>query len=323
MKRSKWIKAITNAHPLDAELFGTMGAVTAELCASVSNDFIGKRYEFLDNREFGEIGNVSVMNQIYWKEMLFRVHWAAALNLMRHQRWQTGCIEAFKSPSNFLSFAASLRGLVEASLDANYSLAWVPSTLARDHMMIRSALEGSLQKHFVCKELEDRLIHFVYGRKVGKNDKVLTPESHLALEPRDYRNAIGLSEGDREGFRELYDELCGACHPTAFSLSFLWGRQPGENADTIHITADEDSARIRSLCQKYACTIQFAMEMSVSVSAICLKVLNWFPLPEVKCSSVERWNFDDVLLWRKVQALLTNPILNHTGQRPPNSVNPV
>ena len=47
-----------------------------------------------------ELRNLSEINRIYWSEMLFRVRWAAGLNL-RHQRWQAGCVDAADSPANF------------------------------------------------------------------------------------------------------------------------------------------------------------------------------------------------------------------------------
>jgi hypothetical protein len=294
------------AHPLDTALFGKMGAVTAELCADVGEDFVGKRFEFMDVTEFRKITSASTLNRIYWREMLFRAYWAAALNLMRHQRWQSGCTRAFTAPANLLSFAASLRGLVEASLDAFYSLSPVPRLLAEKQIEIETALKGSMENDLVVSsELEDRLIHFVYGRKVGKADRDGTPASHLALEPKDYRNAAGFPEAERENFRELYDELCGICHPTAFSLKFLWGTTQ-ENAGIVRLGEGNDETEIRSLSKKYETTINFTMSLSVTLSALCLKALNWFSLPEVSSTSINRWNFDDIPRWRKAQAAITD-----------------
>jgi len=304
-KPQESIEAIRKEYPVDAELFGTIGAVTAKLCTDVSKDFIDRTMDIMDIRKFEEIGDASKRNQVYWREMLFRVYWAAALNLTRHQRWQAGCAAAFKEPANFLSFAANLRGLIEGALDANYSLGPVPYTLADSQMMIESSLKGSLDKSLVAEELEDRLIHFVYGRKVGKAHKAVTPRSHTALDPKDYRNAIGLPEGGRKGFVDLYDELSGLCHPTAFSVIIFWKQTLEGDVYTVRLTEGEDAARIRQLCQKHANTVEFAMSLSVTVSALCLKTLNLFPLPEVRCPSIERWNFDDVPAWSKVQAKLS------------------
>jgi hypothetical protein len=306
VKHTKIVEDIMKAHPLDTALFGKMGAVTAELCADVSRDFVGKQFEFMEITEFETITSASVQNRIYWREILFRVYWAAALNLMRHQRWQAGCIRAFTAPANFLSFAASLRGLVEASLDAFYSLSPAPRLLAEKQIEIELALKGSMENALVCsKELEDRLIHFVYGRKLGKADRVVIPTSHVALEPKEYRNAAGFPDAEREKFRELYDDLCGICHPTAFSLAFFWGTAQG-NAGIVRLGGADDETEIRSLCKKYGETINFAISLSVNLSAMCLKVLNRFSLPEVNSVRIDRWNFEDVPLGGKIQAFLSS-----------------
>ncbi len=310
MEQREQIEAMKNAHPLDTALFGAVGAFAAKLCADVSIEFIGKQFEFMEMGKYKAITSVPRLNQVYWREMLFRVYWAAALNLMRHQRWQSGCTTAFKEPANLLSFTVNLRALIEASLDANYSLGPVPSTLAENQAMIESGLKGTLQEVTTIEDLEERLIHFVYGRKIPKADRGTTPASHTALEPKEYRNAIGLPEADRKSFTDLYDDLCGLCHPTGFSLAFLWNQTRGGDADVVHIREGQDDARIRRLCEKFEQTIQFAISLSVTMSALCLKALNSFSLPEVGCPLIERWNFDDVAAWRKVQATLSRgPVL--------------
>ena len=100
MERPKTHEDMIRAHPQDAALFGTLGAISAELCADVSKGFVGKQFEFMDVTEFQKIKGASTLNRVYWREMLFRAYWAAALNLMRHQRWQSGCIRASAAPAN-------------------------------------------------------------------------------------------------------------------------------------------------------------------------------------------------------------------------------
>ena len=198
-----------------------------------------------------------------------------------------------------------MRGLVEASLDAFYSLSPVPTLLAENKSEIESALKGNYETAMlVSREVEDRLIHFVYGRKVGKADKVAPPTSHVALEPKDYRNAAGFPDAERENFRELYDRLCGICHPTAFSVAFLWESAQG-NAGMVRFGGADDETEIKSLCKRYEKTISFAMSLSVTLSALCLKALNRFSLPEVSSVRIERWDFSDVPGWRKIQGFLS------------------
>ncbi len=300
MAKEDSIESVKAAHPLDTELFGTMGAVAAHLCDDLSSSSAGRQFEFMDMGEYQTIADserLSEVNRIYWREMLFRMYWAAVLNLARHQRWQAGCVRAYKTPANLLSFAASLRGLVEGAEDAWYSLSPVPLSLGQNRSLIESALGGSMgDKAFEIVGLEDRLIHFIYGRKVSKPERDLVPESHIALDPKDYRNAVGLPI--RETFKQLYDELCGICHPTAFSLAFFWQREGG----LVRLITPDDASHIWNLCDKYKEAINDALSISVTMSALCLKALNWFSLPEVRCAEVERWNFGDIPGWRKAEA---------------------
>jgi hypothetical protein len=293
---------IEKAHPIDGLLFGSLGAVTAQMCQDLSKGFTGKQFDFMDLGEYQVIaheGRMGKVIQIYWKELLYRVYWAAALNIMRHQRWQAACTRAYAEPANLLAFASSLRGLMEGAQDAWYSLNGIPSTLARDRGYIQSALAGTMQdKHFLNKELEDRLIHFVYGRKLGKTEKEMAPISHLAREPKEYRNAIGLRDDKREMWGQLYDELCGICHPTAFSLMSFW---KGDDC-RVEIVRPDDSSHILALCQKYGEVINSALSLSVTQSGMCLKVLNWFSLSEIKCPEIDKWNFEDIPAWKKIQA---------------------
>src|SRR6266404_725239 len=140
-----WLQAVRERHPVDATLFDMLGAVTAELVATVLPDLVGKQYEFMDVGKFRQIDRPSLMSSIYWREMLFRIHWAASLNMMRHRRWQVGCVEAFTAPANLLSFGASLRGLAEAALDANYSLGPILYFLADNRADIELAVQERLQ----------------------------------------------------------------------------------------------------------------------------------------------------------------------------------
>jgi hypothetical protein len=57
------------------------------------------------------------------------------------------------------------------------------------------------------------------------------------------------------------------------------------------------------ICQKYKGVISSALSLSVTQPGMCLKALNWFSLPVTKCPEIEKWNFDNVPVWRKAQAL--------------------
>lgn len=83
---------ISEEYPVDAALFGPMGAATAKLCREISKDFIGKQLPLMTVEQFSSVKDVARINQIYWRDVLYRVYWAAGLNIMRHQRWQSGVV---------------------------------------------------------------------------------------------------------------------------------------------------------------------------------------------------------------------------------------
>jgi hypothetical protein len=116
-------------YPLDAELFGPLGAAARKLCTDLTSMAHIREYRFIQHDLFAKLPE-SRRQQIYWQEMFLRAHWTAMLNLLRHGRWQAGCVAAYDVPSNFLSFTANLQGLVEAALDAQYSLGAVPMSFA-------------------------------------------------------------------------------------------------------------------------------------------------------------------------------------------------
>jgi hypothetical protein len=254
-------------------------------------------YEFLDNDAFASITDRRRMQQIYWQEILLRAHWAAMLNLLRHGRWQAGCVASFQPPANFFSFAASLRGLIEGALDAQYSLGAFPMSLADNYGTVQRALRGTLNGALLAPEVEDRLIHFVYARRLDKQEETRVPTSHRALDPRDYRNGLGLQDIHRDRFRELYDDLCGFCHPTAIGLTTFWGTLDN---GAVQLKPFDDRSAITRFYERHKEAIQFALSLSVTTSALCLRTMNHFDFSSVHCASVDSWDFADVPAWKKI-----------------------
>jgi hypothetical protein len=142
--------------------------------------------------------------------------------------WMHSCIQSTREPSNLLSFAVNLRGMIESSLDANYSLGPVAKTLADNHSMVEASLKGTLDGALIIQEMEDRLIHFVYGRKIAKTDKDMFPASHVALEPREYRSAIGCPKRSARVLRSYMTRFVVSATQPRFHWSFCGIRQPEE-----------------------------------------------------------------------------------------------
>lgn len=290
-------------YPLDGELFGPLGAAARKLCTDLTSIAHLREYGFMQNDLFAKITDSRRSQQIYWQEMFLRAHWAAMLNLLRHGRWQAGCVAAYQIPGNFFSFTANLRGLVEAALDAQYSLGAIPMSFAEIHRNIQRVFRGERNRILISSEIEDRLIHFVYARKLDKQEQRTVPDSHETLDPKDYRNLIGLPEKYREGFRRLYDDLCGYFHPTAIGLGIFWQTLP---SGAVQVANLDDRAAITRFVAKHSDTIQFALSLSLTTSALCLRTMNQFDFPDVRCEAVEQWNFSDIREWEKIKQKLNS-----------------
>jgi hypothetical protein len=103
------------------EIFGRVGEVFPPLVDSIIVEAVNTPYTFVSLPEFQALPPHRVA-QVYWQEMLYRVHWATTSNLLRHQRWFESCRILSVEQPNFLGFCACLRGLAEGAADASHSL---------------------------------------------------------------------------------------------------------------------------------------------------------------------------------------------------------
>jgi len=92
-------------------------------------------------------------------------------------------------------------------------------------------------------------------------------------------------------------------------------------AGDIRITGTGDESRITDLCERHRDTIEQAMSLSVTVSALCLRVLNWFDLDSVKCPEIEVWNLDGVPARHDIQTAAPAPRKNFRTAGPQTTKN--
>jgi hypothetical protein len=278
------------------EVFGNTGTVFHEVIGSLALTASGTTYDFMELEAFRRLAEKTPGQaaRVYWTEMLGRAHWAAMSNVLRHKRWQDACIRLFAPEPNYLGFAASLRGLLEASADAFYSLGSVPLTLANIHSAIESNLSGNATCMAISRELEQMLIHFHYGRRAEKKQTV--PDGHRAETATTYlRGADGV---DRGPMMLLYEELCQLAHPAAQSL--LWMVE-GRGEESIVSTTGDDRAWILNLCERHRNALDDLQMNSVNTCILILKVLNKFPIRRFWTEYVDTVRMDAVPMWTKVR----------------------
>ena len=243
------------------------------ILSDLTKEFIGQRYRIIPMDEFQNQlkTNPSIGMKTYWTEILIRAHFAATTSLMRTKLWLDGCFNAYEK-ANFLSFAANLRGLLEATADTCYALKPVPVTLAENFTLIVDFLGASKETRqpILCKELEDRLIHFYFARKLQRNSN--EPDSHRAKTTRDYLKEI--QGADTGSVLDLYSELCELSHPAMASLEHLV-----QNIDVheFKIHGDDGYLFIEQLCKNNRDSF-LQMTAGINISLLTLRTLNEFPI---------------------------------------------
>lgn len=276
-------------------LFREVGVSLGELAQIVIGQMRGTVYRIMEHDRFTALSPAQTA-QVYWTEMLYRSHWAASSNLVRHQRWFTACLALLQPNPNFIGFAAVLRGLVEASADSVHCLRNVPLTLAMINGPIRASLAGKSSSMALCQELEDQLIHFQFARRLKKGEG---PDSHRAKSARDYLASVDSPDGK---LAALYSELCEVVHSAATSL--LWASCA--DGEQVRVSAGDDGAWIEDLCSRHADAVQASLMHGVNASILVLKLLNRFPLEIVHTPALDRWQLGEIPGWGRIEAAWLN-----------------
>ncbi len=235
---------------------------------------------------------------IYWCELLGRAYIAAGGSLIRHEQWIKGMIGAYQVES-YLGLCGSLRGLLESAADSMYSLEFVSSTIAENWYMLQPLmLEKRGQQMVISTEMEERLIHFHYGRNIGKNEK--EPTGHRALRNRDYIDTIRKFD---PGLEALYCELVEIVHPAKESLSWTIKHKQAKDHWSIEIGEAGDSSKaISQFLDKYRGTLLNLLTSAVILPLVTLKTLRKLQIEDIDLSFMDSINLDGVRGWQKIEA---------------------
>jgi hypothetical protein len=273
-------------------LFGKAGDVYPKILRGIVSEAAGVSYSFMDVDQYKALPP-DQRNKIYWEEILYRVHWAAVANSIRHLRWFDACVVHATLQPNYLAFCAGLRGLLESAADTKYSLEPIPLTIAESAGSIVEALNGKLDNVlFQSTELENVLIHFHHARKIGRDE--VAPPTHNAETAAKYVKSI-----DHPDYpvRELYSELCQVVHPAEPSLH--WLTQVGENG--WKVGEQDDIGSIHKLVDRYKDSISWIQQNSGNITIFMCQVLNSLPRKQLHVESVRDWNMSNLQLHKKIK----------------------
>lgn len=81
--------------------------------------------------------------------------------------------------------------------------------------MVSTSVSSRRRLLRVSPELEEGLIHFVYGRHLDREERDETPVSHKAMRPTEY---LELIEEHMAEIKNVYALLCQITHPATHSL---------------------------------------------------------------------------------------------------------
>jgi hypothetical protein len=285
-------------------IFDRGGGIYLQATGSIVSDFKYAKYKFISTEEYKCIMKTDFREgmRIYWSEILYRAHIAAATSIIRSRRWLDGLLREDEA-SNFLVCAASLRGLLEAAADTSTSLGPVPESLAQQFLSIEAMLDKRCDKVIISSELEDALIHYMYARKPQHKD---LPSSHIAKSPQEYRSTLERGEVPRVG--ELYSFLCDVTHPGATSVQYLLEYKDESRESVGWLLSERDAYRriVSWLMQEFEDTLISTLMFAFNPGLVTLRILNYFSLTEIHTPTLANWNLDNIPLWKKCSQHLRN-----------------
>ena len=236
------------------------------------------------------------INQVYWREILFRVHITVSASLIRTCRLTDATAREYGA-SNLPGWASCARALIESVGDSIDALQCIPLTVSENYHSISRCIAGEEDRGlFSAKELEEKLIEFTHARRLGKSERKILPESHDAKSTHDYKKALEeFQVGDVFG---LYKTLCELSHPAAASVQYTFSSDDG--GQTFRISDQNDRTVIDAILTEHRSLFSELMMVvfnPVFVSFLLLEEFRMFPgIPPLRevC-------FDTVPLWKKVK----------------------
>lgn len=271
-----------------------------KILSKLTKNFIGQRYDIMPISDFQKQlkENQLLAMQTCWKEILMRAHLAATTSLMRTKLWFDGCLNAYAN-SNFLSFASNLRGLLEGTADTCYALKPVPKTLAENFTAIINTItmEEIPEKVPVSKELEDRLIHFYFARRLPQ--KSTGPGSHRARTAREYISEI--QGADAGSVFNLYSDLCQLSHPSMASLKHLVRNIDGQ---AFEIHGNDGFTHIERLCERNRDAFS-QMTAGINISLLMLRTINEFPINSLH-TPTEMFTWGEIIGWKNIESIISS-----------------
>jgi hypothetical protein len=263
-------------------------------------------YDFMRNEGFRRVlaRNVSKAMEVYWREILFRVHFGACASLLRSRRWLDGVFAAFRD-HNYHAFMATFRGWLEASADTFDAFNEIPGQLAEAHGVIRRAVTGRLNQIALCPGLENRLIHFSHARRIAKGEDA--PPFHQARHVKQYLTSLAIESDAEPLISECYRVLCEVTHPAASSVMDYMEHDASKIGTSYTFRPDSDHSLIARFCASWTGVMVNIIALGISPPLFMLRLLNEFPLEALHNKIIAGLNLERRPGWDQLAARLRDP----------------
>jgi hypothetical protein len=256
------------------------------------------RYQFMPNAIFeawiteGK-APLEQINQVHVGELLDNAHLAATTALVRTNHWANAMVDAYLG-SNFLSWSAAARGLVESSGDIGDGLLNIPASLAEHHKMLSRALAGRhAASPLNLSSIEEVLSHYIRAKWTREK----TGDVPKAKENIEYVRWI--ERANVPGVVSLYHKLCGIVHPASGSIDYLYAK----DIQGLRLDLNRGATAIDTLCSEYPNVIPTSLMLACNGAFLTLRVLHKFhrhpQLPELKLLD---WR--QIRMWADIEAFL-------------------
>jgi len=229
----------------------------------------------------------------YWTELFGRAYIAAAAGLIRHNQWIVG-IESCYHTHSYLGLCGCLRGLIESTADAMYTLECFLPTVTPIWSELDSVFSGRpVSRPIIAKELEDNLIHFVFARHVKKGE--LVPDGHRALQNRDYIDTIRKADPSLEA---MYCSLVEIVHPAKDSVHWMLQYEQKDTHWKVSLNAgDEAGTAICKILDSNKSALFHLVMLSCNYSLITLKGIRAMNIKGLDLSFMDQVDLSNIPAW--------------------------
>lgn len=288
------------------EIFGDSGAEYLKMLDRILTVLRPAELHFYSLKEHTELGKKDPEQalKVYWEELLFRLYVVGVVSIRRNHQW----LDATLNAPNIYGFYSSLRGLLESLTDSYYSLEGAPKLLASLGFKLHQLFNGFQRDRtaFFSEELENKAIHFLFGRRVKKGEADQMPDDHKAKGATNYIKSM-----DRKhefGLESLYADLCEVTHPSLYSLADYVTWDENTSVYSTHLTTKHSYRRI---IKEHRKALDHLMYFAFNPPLVLLRVLNELPMKTAHTPGIRSISLENIELWKLCEAEMKASIHNN------------